>query len=258
MDKIKLGAATAQTNSAPEEPPAQRLLSFITAHFAVFSLLGLVVVVLCATLFLYGYLSTFDWQLIWIIEYTDILKFGLVASALISTVIFVFIAVIQNLYVAAYLYKEKKRPSFIAMIVSFLVMIGLAGYVAMTTTTPEVLRSFATSAALLIGNSLLIWELVKNRWASILFISFLFVALIASVVVFGATLGTYTKYSTGGLAHDVLLIDRQMSNVRLVLFTSHHTVLYAGTDVIVLPTSDITKIVAHPTDQQHWPDSEPY
>src|SRR5262245_14716448 len=69
----------AQTSFAPEEPAARRLLNFITAHFAVFSLLGLVVTVLCSTLIVYGYLSEFDSQLIWIIEYTDILKFGLVA-----------------------------------------------------------------------------------------------------------------------------------------------------------------------------------
>ena len=75
----------AQTRFAPGESPARRLLSFITAHFAVLSLLSLIAIVLCSTLFVYGYLSAFDWQLIWIIEYTDILKLGLVALALISS-----------------------------------------------------------------------------------------------------------------------------------------------------------------------------
>ena len=98
----------AQTRFAPAEPAAQKLLSFITAHFAVFSLLGLVVIVLCSTLFVYGYLSAFDSQLIWIIEYTDILKFGLVALALISSAIFltifVVILAIQPFYIAIAIY----------------------------------------------------------------------------------------------------------------------------------------------------------
>src|SRR5262249_55864780 len=87
----------AQTRFAPEESPARRLLSFITAHFAIFSLLGLLLFVLCSTLFLYGYLSVFDWQLIWIIEYTDILKFGLVVLAVASGIFFFVLALITNL-----------------------------------------------------------------------------------------------------------------------------------------------------------------
>jgi len=248
----------AQTRFASEEPQAQRLLSFVTAHLAIFSLLGLVIGVLYSTLFLYGYLGAFDLNLIWIIEYPDILKFGLVASALISSVIFLVHAVAHNLYVAASLHKEKNRLRFIGLIVTLLVIVGLGIYIVVTTTPPEILESARLSALLLIANSLLIWSLVESRRPSILFISFVFFALTMSVGVFGGTLGAYTKYSKGGLTHDVFLKDRQMSNVRLVLFTSHHTVLYAGTDVVVLPTSEIMKIVAHPPAQQHWPDSELY
>ena len=82
---------------------------------------------------------------------------------------------------------------------------------------------------------------------------FAVVLLFVSMGAFGGTFGSYAKYSKG-LTHDVFLKDREMSNVRLVLFTSHHTVLYAGTDVVVLSTSEIMKIVVHhPTAQQHWP-----
>jgi hypothetical protein len=52
----------AQSSPAPEELRGLRSLSFISEHFAVFSLLGLLFAVLCSTLFLYGYLSVFDWQ----------------------------------------------------------------------------------------------------------------------------------------------------------------------------------------------------
>src|SRR5712691_3115650 len=81
-----------QPTSATEikAPP---LLKFISENFAVLSSSTLVFAVLCATVFLYTYLSVFDWNLIWIVEYPDILKFGLVAVAIISG----FISIIQSL-----------------------------------------------------------------------------------------------------------------------------------------------------------------
>jgi hypothetical protein len=239
----------AQTRFAPAEPPARRLLSFITAHFAVFSLLGLVVVVLCCTLFLTGYLSVFDLQLIWIIEYPDILKFGLIAVALISTTIFLVHGAVQNVFIATR-FKGKERAIFVGLGVAA----AIAAFVAFAFVNPsEISWSLASSLGLLIANSLLIWNIVQ-RQRPISHIVLVFAMVMSSMGAFGLTLGTYIKYSKGGLTHDVFLKERQMDNVRLVLFTTHHTVLYAGTDVVVLPTSEIMKIVAHPTDQQQrWP-----
>jgi hypothetical protein len=102
----------------------------------------------------------------------------------------------------------------------------------------------------LIGVLLGIWGVVERlRTISAESIAFVVLFLLVSVGIFGATFGTYAKYSKG-LTHDVFLKDREMSDVRLVLFTSHHTVLYMGTDVIVLPTSEIIKVVAHRATQQ--------
>jgi len=275
----------AQTSFAPEEPPARRLLNFITAHFAVFSLLGLVVTVLCSTLFVYGYLSEFDSQLIWIIEYTDILKFGLVALALISSAILAVILAMNFFYytvfyfVALRAHEGKVQAAFIGVIsfivlaifglVIFWVIFGREGEVELFGATlpseifglpSEIFGPLSLSAIFLLVNSFYTLSIVQGRGSIPIqrSISQLLVFLPLSLVIFGSTLGAYTKYSEGGLTHDVFLKDRQMSNVRLVLFTSHHTVVYAGTDVVVLPTSEIMKIVAHPSDQQRWPDSEQY
>ena len=107
----------AQTSSALEQPRELRLLSFISEHFAVFSLLGLLFAVLCSTLFLYGYLTVFDQQLIWIIEYPDILKFGLVALAVMSTIILVVQALIANAISAARL-EGKTRAAAVGIIIA--------------------------------------------------------------------------------------------------------------------------------------------
>src|SRR5262245_6096612 len=101
--------------SAPKEPPAFRLLSFVSGHFGVFSLLGLVAAVLCSTLFLYGYLTVFDWQLIWIIEYPDILKFGLVGLAVISGILLTLQIIAQNI-TNAIRSKGKSRAIYLVLI----------------------------------------------------------------------------------------------------------------------------------------------
>jgi hypothetical protein len=75
--------------------------------------------------------------------------------------------------------------------------------------------------------------------------TFLFLAVGAA----DSTFGTVTKYSAGGLRYDVFLKDREMADVRVVLFTSHHTVLYSGELVIVFPTADMVKLVGHPAVQ---------
>jgi len=241
------------SNSVPKEPPALQLLSFISGHFAVFSLLGLMAVVLCSTLFLYGYLSVFDWQLIWIIEYPDILKFGLVALAVIFSVILGLQAILVHLSIAS-TYKGKARAMYVVFIIALAIALLAILMVIEWRTEAEpryqMYGSFLASAFFLIGVSLGIWEVVeRRRTISAQRIAFVVIFLFMAVGTFGGSFGTYAKYSKG-LTHDVFLKDRQMSDVRLVLFTSHHTVLYAGTDVIVLPTSEIIKVVAHPAAQR--------
>jgi hypothetical protein len=239
-----------ETSPAPKETPALRLLSFISGHFAVFSLLGLVAIVLCSTLFLYGYLAVFDWQLIWIIEYPDILKFGLVALAVISSIILAVSAFIANL-IAASRSKGKAPAMFLVVIIALgiALLVTLVALKWPTEAEPryEMYGSFGVSAGFLIAVSLGIWGVVE-RTIGAERIGFVVLFLFLSMGSFGSTFGTYVKYAKG-LTHDVFLKDREMSDVRLVLFTSHHTVLYVGTDVVVLPTSEIIKVVAHPATQ---------
>jgi hypothetical protein len=55
---------------SPQNPT--KALSFLTSNFAALSALTVIFAVLWSTVFLSAYLSVFDWQLIWIIEYPDV------------------------------------------------------------------------------------------------------------------------------------------------------------------------------------------
>ena len=78
----------------PEPPPGSEtkkalpeLPAFIIGNFASVSAIGLFAITVYSTIFVYAYLSMFDWRLIWIVEYSDILKIGLVALGIISGVL---------------------------------------------------------------------------------------------------------------------------------------------------------------------------
>jgi hypothetical protein len=63
---------------------------------------------------------------------------------------------------------------------------------------------------------------------------------------FGSTMGFYVK-SGKGYEHDISLKDRDLTDVRLVMFTSHHTIIYDGTAVLVIQTSDVVRVVGRET-----------
>jgi hypothetical protein len=208
--------------------------------------------VVFSTLFLYAYLSIFDWRLIWIIDYSDIFKVGLVAVAVLSSVIIVLLAGLQTL-LGVFELKERARTRQIW----FLIILGV----------------------LVLGSWLFLqwWQPAPYEWYKAWLSAAIFVLLICFVIariithglpitahnivllcgftvttaaVAGSTFGTVTKYS-GGLRYNVFAKDNlELVDVRMVLFTAHHVVFYSGNQVIVLPTADIVRIVGHPMDQE--------
>src|SRR4051812_36071906 len=60
------------------------MIEFTTKHFAVLSTVVTAAAVVAVTVFLTAYLAVFDWSLVWLVEYSDIAKFGLIALAFLS------------------------------------------------------------------------------------------------------------------------------------------------------------------------------
>jgi hypothetical protein len=57
---------------------------FATKHFAVLSVAITVFGATMAIIFIAAYLRVFDWRIIWVIEYADVLKVGLIVVAVSS------------------------------------------------------------------------------------------------------------------------------------------------------------------------------
>src|SRR5260370_13953788 len=95
-------------SSPPSSSDASRLLTVIAENVASFSAVGLIASVVFSTLFLYAYLSVFDWRLIWIVDYSDIFKVALVTLAVLSSAIILLLGTLQTFLSVANL-KEKAR-----------------------------------------------------------------------------------------------------------------------------------------------------
>jgi hypothetical protein len=222
-------------------------LTFIAGNIASFSAIGVFTVVVGSTLFLYSYLNVFDWRLIWIIDYSDIFKVGLVALGVLSSVIIIALQVVQ-MFLGIIRLKQRGKHKEQIWFLSILGVAALAGFVFFQWRHPapyQLYVVYASSAALLLGFCFAIVPILTDpSFLTTERIVGLFALLMLTGIAAGSTFGTVTKHSTG-LRYDVFLKDREMADVRLVLFTSHHTVLYSGDLVIVLPTADIVKLVGH-------------
>lgn len=83
-DKISVSnndGQMAQTD-VNEKPP--NILAFLRDNFAVISAIAVVSGVTLAIIFLFSYLSVFDWHLITFIEYVDVITFGVIAVGVVS------------------------------------------------------------------------------------------------------------------------------------------------------------------------------
>ena len=71
-------------HSSPPSITLSAVLAALKDNFTLVSTASLLISVSLATIFLSAYLSVFDWHLIWFVQYTDIITFGLLALAVLS------------------------------------------------------------------------------------------------------------------------------------------------------------------------------
>src|SRR5262249_49870380 len=84
--------------------------------------------VVCSAIFLFGYLSVFDWRLIWIIDYSDILKVGLVAIAVLSSVIIVVLQGLQTFLGVARLEEKRRKDQIVFLSILGVIALAVAAF----------------------------------------------------------------------------------------------------------------------------------
>jgi hypothetical protein len=223
------------------------VLENVREYFGPISAFAGLTALLGSTVFLYGYLSVFDWRLIWVIEYSDVLKFGLIIFAVLTGSLYFLQGYATDAYRAAFSEDPKKRLWW-AKAVTFWFFLSFGSKI-LSDETSEVhyyMLHFMTHLSVLLIGLVTVhvvlrfknWKgLTPHDWAN----DAIGVVLILSV--FGQTFGYYTR-DMDGFKHDVILKGVEMKDVGVVMITSHHTVLYSDKgDVIVVPSADVNQII---------------
>lgn len=223
------------------------VFQFVREYFAVISAIAIIAGVVFATVFLYAYLNVFDWHLIWMVQYPDILTFGLIAVGIIGGSATFFGQIIEMILSQTGLPSGKPNWAVItAIALFFLSLLALDIYFQHKATEPHyqhiiyawlsgmlfVIAIFAIARVVYLGVLADGWLVV---WALI--------ALMSGTYMFGTWLG-YSVLETTGYDHDVYLQDKTISQVKIVLVMSHHAIFYKDKAVYVVPTADVKQIVS--------------
>jgi hypothetical protein len=221
------------------------MFDFVTKNFVVISAAVLLIGSTLTMLFLIVYLAVFDWGLIWLIEYSDLSKFFLLAAALVSISAVFFTQFLPH--VDIWLRKDVRfRALFIA--ISLLIMFG--GQVSVII---EVARRLGQSdelnfrmlllcstAALLF----LIWRSVKHfpvwRKRHIRTITMDIAISAVCLGIFALTLAFYVRYDTN--VRNITAKNGTFHDAKIILLLSHHTAFLAGRRIYVIPTGDIIEM----------------
>ena len=218
---------------------------YMTKHLAVLSVITTVVGATLAVIFIAAYLRVFDWQLIWIIEYPDILKVALVAIAAFSGFSWYIWSSAAD---AINLATEHSRGWLISYIFGFALWSGsLITYLYLDyhSTDPHYGLHFNLHLAILAVIMLIYTGLTESRKfpnQNAKQVAWLLFLIVSNVTTLGSAFGYYTK-DVDGFSHNVYLKNEELHDVGVVMITSHHVVLFTkDKSIILVPAADVVKI----------------
>ena len=237
MCKDTDSAAPAQAPAPPAIPDLPQLipvhpteiLQFIKENFVVVSGLAIVIGIALSTMFLSAYLTVFDWHLIWFIEYTDILTFGLIGIAVIGTS-YVFLDPLVRTVLGLGIFNGKRAWKGLLIFVGFWTLLyALLLFAQYRSAEPH--YQYITAAWLsVIGVLALVVTpalyLRSRVWPSVGQIIAILASATFGVLSFGQWLGYSMLYSQ--FNQDVHLKGTTLSNVKLVAVLTRHTILLDG------------------------------
>jgi hypothetical protein len=224
------------------------MLDLITKNFLVFSSLVLGVASTISMLFLTAYLGVFDWNLVWLIEYSDLTKLFLIGVGLIASFLTSIIYWFQDVHTWLVARAPNQFWFFVIMCVLVIPFPLIMLYLDYRSANPlliyHALRALSWFLfALLIvvafqrsGNWRVVgWKTIGNDFAGL--------ALFVTIV--GLTLGHYVK-DVSEYSRTITTKGGKFDGVKVIMFLSHHVAFLSDRKVVVVPTSDVTEIVSTP------------
>jgi hypothetical protein len=241
----------ATMDDQPEVDLNMRNISdLVLNNFAVVSAAATVLVACIVMAFLYAYLSIFDESLIWLIEYTDIIKFCLVGVAIISGIVFTPFTLFDVIRKWSRISQNRRR--FIAWItVIWIVIIPIIIIIKSRIDGDPALsynfELFFTRCAVL----LLSYHIYKSLERNIGYWEIIELG-VALVIVCGAVGRTYGLWLRDVSNEKHIIVAREQNGylnelpgAKLIFVTSHHTVIQERDNIIAILSADVTQIISN-------------
>lgn len=217
------------------------MAKFIKDNFAIISGGAIVVGVIFSTIFLYAYLSMFDWRLFWVVQYQDVLTFALIAIGAFGGFSTFLISA------ADIFFSGKLTPRSIAvLLIISLVMLGVYLFLEHATKNPDyshVIIGYLTVIMVVSLELLILETFMSGRKPTTRWIAFIATAAIATTVVVGVSLAYSVSVSRDRDSDVYLVSGKSIDKAMVILMMSHHTILYKDNTTYIVPTTDISQIV---------------
>jgi hypothetical protein len=229
------------------------MMDYITKNFLVISSIVTILAPSITIILLYSYLSVFNSNLIWVIEYSDVITLSFLCIVIIAVVT----NALFNCYILIYSgwFLDSKLARNVLITASAITVICAAAllmyFVYFTNGISDVIRSGFIKLiifSLLSGVSviLILYFLIilSKDWPNvspIRGIAFLNILIIFSYI-WGTTYGLLVKIDTKSRVEVKIRDSVLITDVLLVIFLSHHAVFADGEKVFVVPTSDVLRI----------------
>jgi hypothetical protein len=228
------------------------MIDFLTKNFALVSAAITVLSACMVMVFLFAYLSVFDWNLIWIVEYSDIIKFSLIGVAFISGSAYFVFTIFDHAHKWLIFDTKQGRTTIIVLLAMFVLMLAIDLYydiyVASNPTTEYHIYVFL-SYVFLVVFAIACMGMYKDREnISAWVVGPALGSLMVLIGIFGRTYGLRIR-DISDIRHEVIMREQGswrhiFGDATIVLLTSHHTILKVGSTVVILPSNDIAQIVA--------------
>lgn len=236
------------TNNTGNAQPGQtgltsrQLLQSMKDNFVVISGTALIGGVVLATTFLASYLSVFDWHLLWFVQYTDIITFGLLALGIISGSLIVLQAISQTIINLFHLTKASRVRWSVSLGVFFVLFMIWAIWSAVHNN--EGYFHVVWSVMVIALGVIIILQItgfaISGTFPTLVQFTFLMILILSGAGGLGQWLGYSVLETEKPL--DVQVKDTAMTGIKIVIVMSRHTVLLKDHDLFVVPTSDISQI----------------
>jgi hypothetical protein len=228
------------------------MIDFLTKNFALVSAAITVLSACMVMVFLFAYLSVFDWNLSLIVEYSDIIKFSLIGIAFMSGSAFLVYMIFHHVHDWLIFGTKQGRITIIALLAIYVLLFALSLYndiyVTSNPTTEYDIYRFS-SVVFLILFAIQCMRIYKAREnISVWMVGLALANLILLTGTFGHTYGLRIR-DISDIRHEVIMREQGglrhiFGDATIVLLTSHHTILKVGSTVVTLPSNDIAHIVA--------------